>query len=168
MTVQPDDRYVRLVLRLRHGSVETLWGDGYTRVHGELWRYEGFVAADALVDSLDVLRILDAIDGRIGRIELDGECLVRISAAWTERPAHWWSRRKVREPALRIEYSQVSWAPGADPTTRLEYSDSLVIEGVREEIERLEAGRWLELGHEIPVEWLSPAESAEAANRFHD
>jgi hypothetical protein len=70
--------------------------------------------------------------------------------------------------ALRIEYSQVSWAPGVDSINRVEYSDTLVAEDVREEIERLEAGRWLELGKEISVEWLSLDDSAAAAARFTD
>jgi hypothetical protein len=168
VTVEPDDRYARVVLTLRHGPTEAIWGDGYTRVHGELMRYEGFLAAAELADTLDVLRMIDAIDGRIGRIALDGECLVRVSAGWTERAAHWWSRQKTRAPALQIEYSQVSWAPGVDLTTRVEYSDTLVIEGIREEVERLQAGRWLELGHEIPIEWLSPSDSAEVADRFSE
>jgi hypothetical protein len=168
VTVEPYGRYARVALALRDGTAEAIWGDGYTRVYGELVRCEGFVAADDLADMLDVVRMLDAVDGRIGRVDLDGECLVRVSKGWTERRERWWSRQKTREPALRIEYSQVSWAPGVDSINRVEYSDTLVTEDVREEIERLEAGRWLELGKEIPVEWLSLDDSAAAAARFTD
>jgi hypothetical protein len=166
VTVEREDRYTRVVLALRSGPAEAVWGDGYTRVHGELMRYEGFLTADVLADTFDVLRKMDAIDGRIGRIEEEGECLVRVSAAWTELRARWWSRKKIRQPSLRLEYSQVTWAPGVDPATRVGYTDTYVIDGIREEIDRLEDGRFLTLGNEIAFEWLSAAESEEAVKRF--
>jgi hypothetical protein len=163
VTVEPEDRYAHLVLTLSNGRTEAIWGDGYTRVHGEFIRYEGFLAADEVAHALDVLRMIDAIDGRIGRIE-DG--LVRISAAWTERRAHWWSRKNIRGPALRVEYPQETSAHGLDPTKHDEYRYFYVTDGVREEIERLHAGRFLDLGQEIPIQWLSLSDSAEAAERF--
>jgi hypothetical protein len=164
--VEPDGRYDRLRLTLRHGQTEVVWGDGYTRVHGELWRCEGFIDLDELMSTLDLLLTLDAFDGRVGRIELDGECLVRLSPTWTEYAPRSRPWRRIREPALRIEYAQAAWAAGIDPATRVGHSDTLVIEGVREELERLQAGRWLEGGREVPVEWLSAAEAAAVAERF--
>ena len=169
VTIEPEDRYAHVVLTLGHGSTDVLWGDGYTRIRGEFIRYEGFLPADEVADKLDVLRMIDDVDGQVGRVEDEGECLVRFSLSWIERTPHWWSRRKIRDPALRVEYAQVTWASGVDPATRVGYSDTYVYDDdVREELAALSEGRFRQLGEQVPIEWMPPSEAATAAERFYE
>ena len=166
--VASEDRYAILTLSLDHGDTEVLWGDGYTRVRGEFLRYEGFWPATELADKLDLLRAIDAISGRIGRVVDEGECLVRFTLSWVESRPRLWSRQTHREPALRVAYSQVWWADGIDPATRVRDTETHVldVEPIRAELAASRATVSCIWGSKYPSRGLAPADTAEVAQRF--